>query len=101
MIVVKRKKGAYGSLIGWPDFAEASTNEMFEAVWSELGKSLIYMDFMNTPAKMWDSQRPRVHKLCRKFAKNWHARRWPDSKRNRLWWRKLLSDISDEIENQC
>ena len=102
----KRPKGEYGALIGWPKLDNATSFQMFHLAWKELGQSLMYMDYMHNRCASgeklsWEPQRSRVIKLCERFGKEEMQRRHPDTKKNRLWWRQLLSDIADEIENQC
>jgi len=91
----------YSSLIGWPDFRNKSASWLFLFACDELGGSLFYMKFLNPPESMWGAQVKRVQDLCRKLATEGKAKRFPNSTKNRMWFRKLLSDIADEIENQC
>jgi len=102
----KMRKKVYHTLFGWPDLSTCGVWEMHNLAWAELGKSLIYMDFMNDynidgTKVSWEPQRTAVCKLCRKLAANMRVKQCLDSQENRLWWRQFLSDIAEEIENQC
>lgn len=93
------KKRTYSRLIEWPDYTAPafSVFAMFRLAWKALGKSLIYMQYMYASLPFGE-QPIRVHALCERFAKlDWRR----ESKANKERWRRLLSDIADEIENQC
>lgn len=93
------KKRQYSSLLEWPDYTAPafSVFAMFRLAWEALGKSLVYMDYI----RHYDPEEPqrgRVAILCTRFAElDWRR----ESKANKERWRRLLSDIADEIENQC
>ena len=90
-----------GTYIGQPVFeAHKTTLSLSEWAWCEIGKSLVYMDFLYEDAD-WSDQRRRVFAFAREFAREFDRRRWPDSAESRQWWRKFMFRFLDEVENQC
>jgi len=69
----------------------------------ELGYAIMYMNFLNPHRRVdkpfegssgWHNQRIAVQTLCEKLANNQDR---PDPQ----WWKDLLREINDEIENMC
>lgn len=76
-----------------------STHQLRGFLWGEMGKSLIYMDYMHDP-EIWEAQRKRVVGMIQDFVGYfWEA--WEDTSENRLWWKKKVYRFLDEVENQC
>lgn len=74
-------------------------HELREYLWAEIGKSLVYMEFLH-PHSDWGKQAERVRQFAFFFANEFHNR-GQDNEENRLWWRKLTYRFLDEVENQC
>jgi len=98
--------GWEGTEVDLDDFAEypeswleMSFSDLKDKIWSEMGKSLFYMQFFY-PEMRWQSQAQRVDKLCKEYAKGINIRR-SDSAEARLWCYKILFRFLDEVENQC
>jgi len=81
------------------EWLEMSAYELFQQVWSEIGKSIVYMDFLQ-PSFGHAAQRKRVINFCRVFAFNSKEKR-ENTPENRLWWLKFRFKFLDEVENQC
>ena len=99
-----RSKTKYSHLLSWPTPVELSRMdacELHDLAWSELGKSLLYMKFMHPPECNWGTQVKRVYDLCNRLVLEGNDRRFPNSPKNRKWFRQFLSEIADEVENQC
>ncbi len=99
---MSRRGKPYTTLIYWPSakaLSRMTAYELFCHAWRELGASLFYMDYFYGDLD-FGSQRGRVEKLCRKLAASWQGR-IRDNPANRAFWRRFLSDIAEEIENQC
>lgn len=79
-----------------------TTMDMYEYAWSEIGKSLVYMDFMTktTREDSFKEQRTRVYQFAFWFAHE-HRNHYADTEVNRMWWRKFIYRFLDEVENQC
>ena len=79
-----------------------TTMDMYYYAWAEIGKSLVYMDFMRKSKREdpFAKQRVRVHQFAFWFA-NEHRDHWEDTEKNRMWWRKFIFKFEDEVENQC
>lgn len=74
-------------------------HEIRAYLWGEIGKSIVYMDFMHSDTD-WEPQRSRVMEFAVTLASEFHNR-GKDDEENRLWWRKLTYRFLDEVENQC
>lgn len=79
-----------------------TTMDMYYYAWSEIGKSLVYMDFMQKTKRedLFAKQRIRVHQFAFLFAYE-HRDHWENTEKNRMWWRKFIFKFADEVENQC
>ena len=77
---------------------ELTAIDIWDKCWSELGRSLVYMQYLHT-ATNWEPQRSRVIVLCERlhvlFGKA------SDCADNRAILAQFLSEIQDDIENQC
>jgi hypothetical protein len=76
-------------------------HELRSWAWSEIGKSFVYMDYLETwEGHSWEPQRSRVVEFAKEFASEFHNR-GQDTKENRLWWKKFVYKFLWEVENQC
>lgn len=73
--------------------------ELRSYAWSEIGKSLVYMDYLN-PHIAYEAQRKRVVKFAEEFADE-RFNHGQDTKENRRWWQKFVFKLMWETENQC
>lgn len=77
-----------------------TTSELHDEVWGEMGKSLVYMDYLRPCKNNWEPQRRRIEHWIFLFAYEWRAH-IENTPENRLWWMKLLFRFNNEVENQC
>ena len=102
---------AFGDLVDLddPDTYCSEQWQIYEKVyelrawaWAEIGKSIVYMNFMHKhdESDIWESQRKRVYAFAERFAEEFHNL-GADTPENRLWWRKFIYRFLDEVENQC
>ena len=80
-------------------FFEMSHADLHREIWTEMGRSLYYMDFFH-PDFDWKDQRERVYDLCREYAEG-RKELYSNKPQDRLWCYKILYRFIDEVENQC
>lgn len=68
-----------------------ATYKAFYECWSELGRSLIYMNYLHDGID-WEPQKTRVEALCKELGGAW---------KNQAFYENLLKRIQDEVKNQC
>jgi len=76
-----------------------TTLKLHARAWSELGKSLYYMQYFH-PDMVEDEQAARIHGFCFWYAQE-HRNHFEDTAENRMWFRKFIYKFKDEVENQC